>query len=74
MVAASACRELVRWMGTRGLTARCALGVVGVNPSSLRFQPRPDRSATLRTHIVARAQRHRCFVVEMIHRKINQPG
>ena len=43
MVAAPARRELVRWMGTRGLSERRCLGVVGMSASSFRYQPRPDR-------------------------------
>lgn len=74
MVAAPARRELVRWMGTRGLTERRALAVVGMSASSLRYQPRPDRNAALRARIVALAQRHRRYGAEMIHLKLTQSG
>lgn len=67
-------RELVRWMGTRGLTERRALAVVGMSASSLRYQPRPDRNAALRARIVALAQRHRRYGAEMIHLKLSQSG
>ena len=44
MVTAPAKRELVRWMGTRGLSERRCLGVVGMSASALRYEPRPDRN------------------------------
>jgi transposase InsO family protein len=32
-------------MGTRGLSERRCLGVVGISASALRYEPRPDQSA-----------------------------
>ena len=67
-------RELVRWMQTKGLSERRGLAVAGMSASSLRYQPRPDRNAQLRQRIVALAQRHRRYGVEMIHLKLRQAG
>jgi putative transposase len=74
MVTAPARRELVRWMGTRGLTERRCLRFVGMSASALRYQPRPDRNIALRARIVALAQRHRRYGVGMIHLKLRQAG
>ena len=74
MVTAPARRELVRWMGTRGLTERRCLQFVGMSASALRYQPRPDRNVVLRARIVALAQRHRRYGVGMIHLKLRQAG
>ncbi len=67
-------RELVRWMQTRGLSERRSLAVAGMSASSLRYEPRPDRNVQLRQRIVALAQRHRRYGVEMIHLKLRQAG
>lgn len=67
-------RELVRWMQTKGLSERRGLAVAGMSASSLRYEPRPDRNAQLRLRIVALAQRHRRYGVEMIHLKLRQAG
>lgn len=67
-------RELVRWVQTKGLSERRGLAVAGMSASSLRYQPRPDRNAHLRQRIVALAQRHRRYGVEMIHLKLRQAG
>ena len=74
MVTAPASRELVRWMGTKGLTERRSLAIVGMSASALRYEPRPDRNAALRARIVALAQRHRRYGVGMIHLKLRQAG
>jgi putative transposase len=74
MVTAPARRELVRWMGTRGLTERRSLAFIGMSASSFRYQPRPDRNIELRARIVALAQRHRRYGVGMIHLKLRQAG
>lgn len=71
---APARRELVRWMGAKGLTERRSLAVVGMSASALRYEPRPDRNAALRARIVALAQRHRRYGVGMIHLKLRQAG
>jgi len=74
MVAAPAPRELVRWMGTRGLSERRCLAVVGMSASSFRYQPRPDQNVALRARIVALAQRHRGYGSPMIYLKLRQGG
>ncbi len=74
MVTAPLRRELVRWMQTRGLSERRSLAVAGMSASSLRYEPRPDRNVQLRQRIVALAQRHRRYGVEMIHLKLRQAG
>ena len=74
MVAAPARRELVRWMGTRGLSERRSVAFIGMSASAFRYQPRPDRNVELRARIVALAQRHRRYGVEMIHLKLRQAG
>ncbi len=61
-------------MGTKGLTERRSLAIVGMSASALRYEPRPDRNAALRTRIVALAQRHRRYGVGMIHLKLRQAG
>jgi putative transposase len=61
-------------MGTRGLTERRCLAVVGVSASSLRYEPRPDQNAALRARIIALAQRHRRYGSPMIYLKLRQSG
>ena len=67
-------RELVRQMTTKGLSERCALSVMGMSASALRYVPRPDRNVGLREKIVALAHRHRRYGVGMIHLKLRQDG
>ena len=74
MVTAPARRELVRWMGTKGLTERRSLAIVSMSASALRYEPRADRNVALRARIVALAQRHRRYGVGMIHLKLRQAG
>lgn len=73
-VTALARRELVRWMGTKGLTERRSLAIVGMSANALRYEPRPDRNGALRARIVALAQRHRRYGIGMIHLKLRQAG
>ena len=72
MVTAPAKRELVRWMGTRGLSERRCLGVVGMSASALRYEPRPNRNIALRVQIVALAQRYRRYGEGMIYLMLRQ--
>lgn len=72
MVAAPAKRELVRYMVDKGLSQRRALRIVQMSPSSLRYQPAPDRNQELRERIVALAQRHRRYGAGMIYLKLRQ--
>lgn len=74
MVTAPARREVVRVMVTRGLSERRALAVVKMSPSSLRYEPAPDRNAALRARIIALAHRHRRYGAGMIYLKIRQAG
>lgn len=74
MVTASARREAVRWMRTRGLSERKALGIVKMSASSFRYRSRPDRNVGLRRRIVALAQRHRRYGAGMIYLKLRQAG
>ena len=69
---APARRELVRQMTTKGLSERCALSVMGMSASALRYVRRPDRNVGLREKIVALAHRHRRYGVGMIHLKLRQ--
>jgi hypothetical protein len=45
-----------------------------MSASVLRYQPRPDRNAELRTSIVALAQRNRRYGVGMFYLKLRQRG
>ncbi len=74
ILTAPARRELMRWMGSKGLTERRGLSIVGMSASSLRYQPRPDRNGVLREQIISLAQRHRRYGVGMIHLKLQQAG
>ena len=74
MVTAPDRRQLVRWMGDKGLTERHCLRMVRMSASSLRYQPRPDRNGKLRERIVALAQRHRRYGAGMIYLKLRQSG
>jgi len=64
----------VRWMGTKGLTERCALRVMRMSASALRYQPAPDRNGGLRQRIVDLAHRHRRYGAGMIYLKLRQAG
>jgi putative transposase len=61
-------------MKDRGLSERRSLRVIGMSASALRYQPRPDRNEALRARIIALAQRHRRYGVEMIYLKLRQSG
>jgi len=74
VVTASARREVVRWMRSRGLSERKALQVVRMSASSLRYRPREDRNMELRQEIVALAQRYRRYGAGMIYLKLRQAG
>ena len=59
MVTAAAKRELVRFMGQRGLSERRSLAVVAMSVSAFRYQPAPDQNERLRAEILRLAQRYR---------------
>jgi len=58
----------------RGLTERCALRVMGMSASSLRYQPAPDRNVALRQVILTLAARYRRYGAGMIYLKVRQQG
>lgn len=58
----------------RGLTERCALKVMGMSASSLRYRPAPDRNAELRNAIATLAARHPRYGAGMIYLKLRQQG
>jgi transposase InsO family protein len=74
MVTAPAKRELVRWMTTKGLSERRSLSAMNMSASALRYRPRPDHNVAPRSRIVALAQRHRRYGVNMIYLKLRQAG
>jgi putative transposase len=74
VVTASARREVVGWMRTKGLSERAALRFVNMSASSLRYRPRPDRNVELRQKITGLAQRHRRYGAGMIYLKLRQAG
>ena len=47
-MAVAARREVVRQLQDRGLSERQALRLVGMSPSTLRYQPRDDGNGRLR--------------------------
>ena len=74
MVTASAGREVVDWMRSKGLSERVALRIVRMSASALRYRPVPDRNAARREQIVALAQRHRRYGAGMIYLKLQVAG
>jgi putative transposase len=61
-------------MGTKGLSERRSLQVIGMSASAFRYQPRAERNARLREQIVALAQRYRRYGAAMIYLKLRQAG
>lgn len=74
MVSAPARRDLVRYMVGKGLSERRALQAIRMSPSAFRYQPVPDRNASLKEKIIALAQRHRRYGAGMIYLKLRQAG
>ena len=74
MVSAPSRRELVRHLMGKGLSERRSLRVAGMSPSAFRYQPQPDRNATLKEKIITLAQRHRRYGASMIYLKLRQEG
>jgi transposase InsO family protein len=58
----------------KGLSERRSLRVAGMSPSAFRYQPQPDRNATLKEKIITLAQRHRRYGASMIYLKLRQEG
>jgi putative transposase len=73
-VTAPARRQLVRQMTSQGLSERRALRVLRMSASALRYDPAPDRNASLRERILALAHRHRRYGAGMIYLKLRQAG
>lgn len=61
-------------MAERGLSERCALAIVKMSSSALRYEPAPDCNQWLLEKINALAQRHRRYGAGMIYLKIKQEG
>lgn len=61
-------------MQGKEVSERCALRLVGMSASALRYEPAPDRNQGLREQIVRLAQRHRRYGAEMIYLKLRQAG
>jgi transposase-like protein len=74
VVTAPARRLLVRQMSSQGLSERGALRVLRMSASALRYDPAPDRNASLRERILALAHRHRRYGAGMIYLKLRQAG
>jgi transposase InsO family protein len=74
VVTAPARRLLVRHMTSQGLSERRALRVLRMSASALRYDPAPDRNASLRERILALAHRHRRYGAGMIYLKLRQAG
>jgi putative transposase len=74
VVTAPARRLLVRQMTSQGLSERRALRVLRMSASALRYDPAPDRNASLRERILALAHRHRRYGAGMIYLKLRQAG
>lgn len=73
-VSATARRDVVRFMVSRGLSERRALHVIRTSASALRYQSASDRNEALRERIVALAHRHRRYGAGMIYLKLRQAG
>ena len=58
----------------RGLTERCALKVMGMSASSLRYRPAPDRNVELRNLMTTLAARHPRYGAGMMYLKVRQQG
>lgn len=74
MVSAPSRRDLVRYLIDNGLSERRSLRVMGMSPSSFRYQPVADRNSALKERIIALAQRHRRYGAGMIYLKLRQSG
>ena len=59
-------------MTSQGLSERRALRVLRMSASALRYDPAPDRNASLRERILALAHRHRRYGAGMIYLKLRQ--
>lgn len=74
MVAVPAKRDCVRLLQTCGLSEREALRLVGMSPSVLRYQPKPDGNEDLRVRLRELAGQHRRHGYRMLHNRMRIEG
>lgn len=74
MVAVPAKRACVRLLQGCGLSERRALRLVGMSPSVLRYQPRPDGNDALRARLKELAGQHRRHGYRMLHNRLKNDG
>ena len=74
MVAVPAKRECVRLLQACGLSERQALRLVGISPSVLRYEPKPDGNDDLRARLRELAGRHRRHGYRMLHNRLKNEG
>ena len=73
-VAVAARREVVRQLRSLGLSERQALRLVGMSPSTLRYQPRDDGNERLRERLTELAGQHRRHDYRMLHSRLRIDG
>jgi len=54
----------------KGLSERRSLRVADMSPSAFRYQPQPDRNASLKEKIITSGQRRRRYGASMIYLKL----
>jgi transposase InsO family protein len=74
VTAAAARREAVRELQACGLSERQALRLVGMSPSTLRYQPRDDGNGRLRERLTQFAGQHRRHGYRMLHNRLRHEG
>jgi putative transposase len=67
-------REAVRKLQAHGLSERHALRLVGMSPSTLRYQPRDDGNTGLRERLKQLAGQHRRHGYRMLHNRLRHEG
>jgi transposase len=72
--AVAARREAVRELQVQGLSERQALRLLGMSPSTLRYQPRDDGNAGLRERLKQLAGQHRRHGYRMLHNRLRFDG
>ena len=73
-MAVAARREVVRQLQDLGLSERQALRLVGMSPSTLRYQPRDDGNGRLRERLTELAGQHRRHGYRMLHSRLRIDG
>jgi putative transposase len=74
VVAVPAKRDCVRLLQACGLSERQALRLVGMSPSVLRYQSKPDGNEDLRTRLRELAGQHRRHGYRMLHNRMRIEG